>query len=152
MRINFRGQMKMKNHPRANSVPCAENGLGDLPPPPFIIRHIWRPCSKKRVWGRLLGCLPLIWRIAADLHFSGSLLKFCTAIFHPNWLSSSCLHQGGPVQYSKEGGRELVAVNRWMEDETFCQSLRNAEMLQAVEDNARAWFGGSSPNLGTDVV
>ena len=85
------------------------------------------------VLARLLHCLPPIWRNAEDLCFSGSLLKFCTAV------SSSCLHHGGSLQYSREGGRELVAVNRWMEDKTFCQSLRNAEMLQAVEDNARAW-------------
>ena len=42
------------------------------------------------------------------------------------------------MQIGREGGREPVAENRWMEDETFRQSLRNAEMLQAVEDNARA--------------
>ena len=50
MRINFGIQMKMKDHPRAYSVPCARRGLGDLPP---LIGHIWRLCSKRRVWGIL---------------------------------------------------------------------------------------------------
>ena len=88
---------------------------------------------------RLLRCLPPIWRIAAVLRFSGSLVQFCVAVFHPNRLSSSCLHHGGTVQYSREGERKPVARKRVDGDETFCQSLRNTEMLQAVEDNARAW-------------